>query len=374
MASIPEPWPARPGWRRFTLSLQRLDGAPARDLLLVHEPPWNVSAGPAHAAPEWGDHLLITGRLRRPPSATNPGQFDYRRYLARHGIAALLSARRVDLLGREPPSWWRRSAYRLRGAVLGALDRRVASPGRELLAGILIGEQSGLEPETRRAWTDAGVVHILVVSGSNVMFVALLGWWALRRALFLPRKIALAGLVPVVILYTLSTGAEPPAVRAMAMALLGIAAGFIGREKDMFHLLLVAAAVILAADPAALFNAGFQMSFVATGAIILFASRLQAWLLHGRGRSAVLRFAATLLTATLSAQIGVTPLLAHYFHRVSVVAPLSNLLVGPATAAALYGAVGVVACDRVAPAVARPLGRGLAWWMVRVEGLVEWLA
>ena len=200
---------------------------------------------PAGRAPPQGARLSVLGVLRAPRGPTNG--FDERAWLHRHGVHVVL---RVDT--------WRRIGRR--GGLGGVADRlhawlaRDGAPGlagerRGVVEGVVLGEDQGLSDTLKQRFRASGLYHLLAVSGSNVALVAagILGLaWLAGVSRPAAEIAALAGIGA----YVLAVGLQPSVIRAGVAAALGSLAWLTGRERDRWHALLVAAAVLLAWNPA----------------------------------------------------------------------------------------------------------------------------
>ncbi|MBI4277340.1 MAG: ComEC/Rec2 family competence protein [Armatimonadetes bacterium] len=353
---------------------------------------------PPEPVVRYGDLVEVTGRLRRPPDAGNPGEFSYRAYLARQGI-------HVTLHAHGPPRVLARSqggpavafAVGLRDRMVAVLHAALPPPQGGLMASLLLGTKP--PEEMWQAFTRAGVVHLLVVSGFQVGLVAaailsLLRW---SRA---PRWLAVAAAAALVLLFALVVGVQPSVARAAVMALAGLLAWVVDREKDAWSALAAAALVILIADPLALFSTSFQLSFAATMGLMYVAPEIARRLAPGEGHparavpgagsarddgtmaadlpsrrggdqgtpaapaaaraaGAAWRYLASLLGMSLGAQIAVLPILVHTFGAISVVAPLANLLLVPLSVImvpiGLLGAVAGLVHQALATAILFPM-------------------
>ena len=236
----------------------------------------------------------------------------------------------------------------------------------------LTGDRSGMAEEDAAVMTQAGVAHLLAVSGLHCAFlVSLLG-------LLLPvRRRALgAGLsMAVLLFYMVMVGLTPSVVRACIMQIFLLAAPLLRRESDGLTSLSAALLVILLANPFAAAGVSLQLSFAATLGLVCFSQRLSGFfkgLYRGKKRPvrAVVSFVAANLSASLAAMVFTIPLTACYFNTFSLIAPLSNLLILPAAGwSFMLAFVATLAGFLWLPA-ARVLGWGV-WALVRY---VLWMA
>ncbi len=312
---------------------------PRRVRLHARWRPGESAAPLAHALR--GDRLRVQVRLRAPRSPANPGGTDRTQGLARRGIAAVgtpshpaLVVRRHDpspwpsLQGLE--AWRRRSAERL--AERGA--------GGALLAALALGERGGLSETLRRAFGRLGLAHLLAVSGLHVALVAALAFGLVHRMLLRiptlavrcdPRRGALLAALLAAFGYALLAGWGVPVRRALVL-LLGFALALaVRRPVRPGNVLAAAALLVLAAEPAALFEPGAQMSFAACGALLLASRRrVEREGLPGPGR----RIADGVHT-TATALLATAPVAAAQLGLLAPTALVTNLVLVPVTGAVL---------------------------------------
>jgi competence protein ComEC len=297
------------------LEVSEVDGRRTGGRLLLY------SRGNGYLEP--GNTISFETVIRRP--ARSYKGFDYALYLQRQGIYAVAYSGRVQVSGYSPPALFSRAAAALSNDVREKI--RAALPGREadVLGKMVIGDSSGISEEDKRRFTDAGVMHVLVVSGLNVAYVVLLFAAIFRLTGLRPRKAALFTL-PFIILYAAATGANPPVVRASVMAVFVILSYALSREPDVYQALSLAAFFILAAQPQSLFTPSFQLSFVSTAGIVYLYPRLAAFF---KGFPRPARWLMNTAAVSVSAQLAVDPLLACYFGKLSLAGLVSNIIIVP---------------------------------------------
>jgi len=329
-----------------------------------------------------GDRVVVKGMLRRPAGAHNPGDFDYRAWLASQGMHTQLSAAggsRLLLLERDQdPLLQRRLIRPVRDHILATVAGSLAGEQRALLSALLVGVRSGIDDELRQEFSRVGVVHVLAVSGLHVGFVlaALLLFINLLR---IPHRARPPLLLAALYLYVLITGSAPPVVRAAVTAALLLAAPVLQRRFNPVNAVALAAMIILLFNPLDLFGAGFQLSFAATLGILLIYRRLEGW---ASGRWPQWRQwshpwrkgALQLLMVSLAAQIATLPLTAWYFNILPLwglaanlaVVPLVSLIVTIGFIAVLFALISPLAgfiflqCDRLLLSLLSGLVHGAA--------------
>ncbi|MFK3984014.1 ComEC/Rec2 family competence protein [Micromonospora sp. NPDC050397] len=354
--------PGRPAMLLLSAELSRLRGPdqrrielPARILVLATDPGWRDLLP--------GQRLSASGRLTR----------------ARGGdlTAAVLSAGGAPVrLG--TPSWTQRAAGKLRAGLQRACQPLADEPGG-LLPGLVVGDTSRLLPAVEEDFRTTGMTHLNAVSGANVAIVVglvlLCCRWS-RAGPWLTAIVCAVALVGFVILARPS----PSVVRAATMGAVGLLALAVGRPRAALPALGAAITVLVVVDPELAGDAGFALSVLATGGLLLVAPRWRDRL-RERGVPAGL---AEALSIPAAAQLACSPVVAGLSGTVSLVAVPANLLAVPAIAPATVLGVAAATLSPFWPAgaeFAAWLGSWPAWWLVLVArygarlpaGTLPWL-
>lgn len=272
--------------------------------------------------PTRGDLLQITGSLVEPQEITGDN-FPYRDWLNHQGIFTTMNFPRTQLLATEQDFWLVRLCYRLNTAATENIQRNV--PGQEgaLVAAIMLDQKRALQQDrTYDDFKNSGTAHILTVSGSNIAILIMLVGLVLSR--FFRKRTVLVLTLAVLVFYVLVVGPSPPVLRAGLMGALSIGGYLLGREYIGLLGLAVSAFIMTLWQPTALMDISFQLTFVATLGLIVFARPWQA-----RTKNWPLLIQEGLIV-TVAAELMVLPLVAFYFHQISLVSILANLMVIPA--------------------------------------------
>ena len=292
-----------------------------------------------------GDRVQLEGALRVPD---DPG---FAEALRHKGIPAQLQLQTFTRLG-PSPSAFVRATQGARRVVGSSIERVFPAKEAGLLLGLLLGDDSQLDPGLERDFRAAGLSHLLVVSGGNVAMVLapVLAASALLRLSRWPKFVVGFGAVA---FFTILTGAEPSVLRAGVMACLALVGVLAGRPRTTASILSAAVLGLLVLDPWLVWSVGFQLSVTATAGMVALASPLAERFGHF-----VPSPLAAAAGATISAQLGVTPILLYQFHEVPLVTLPANLAAFPLVAPSLL--LGAVAA-----------ATGLAWFPLgKVVGAV----
>ena len=275
---------------------------------------------------DYGRELVFEGVLSQPQGVRNPGGFDYRRYLAQKGVGASVFsyAYAIEPGEGKKGNFLVQAGLRIRKRIVYVIENSLPRQQAGLLNGMLIGYREGLSEEVQDAFSNAGLTHIMAVSGANVAFL-ILPLAFLLKLLRIRKAVANLMLIAFLILFVFVTGFEPSVLRAVVMASILLIAAILYREPDTYAALALSCIILLTASPCMLFNIGFQLSFGATLAIVMLyrnIKKLIAW-------PFLPDWIMEILAATLAAQLGVLPITLVYFNKVSLIAIIPNLLAVP---------------------------------------------
>ncbi len=237
-----------------------------------------------------------------PLPAPRPDAFDYGRYLRRRGEHVTLEGRFADLRVTGRRGGLQGAVDRLRLASRAHLRTGVHPPVSEVLQGMVLGDDEGVDQASIDDFRRSGLLHIMAVSGENV--ILLCSMWAFAFSLLgIPRLVRTTLLLPVVATYVLLTGASPSIVRAGVAGIVGLLAVLASRPTDGWLLWLVPAAWLLTRNPNNLFDVSFQLSFGAVAGLLVLArplTRLFGFLPGPLPQQVGITTAASLSTAPVS--------------------------------------------------------------------------
>jgi len=293
---------------------------------------------------EYGDVIQVNGSLAVPePFDTDLGRtFDYPKYLEARRVQYIISFAAITIVERDQGNMLLALLYDAKAHFVGVLEQTISSPQVNLGVGLLLGVKQALGDQLETAFRQTGIIHIVVLSGYNVMLVVGFFWWASSWVLPLRGRIifSLIGIT----LFALLVGLSATVVRASIMASILLIGKLIGRTHDVLRALLFAALLMVLINPyILLYDIGFQLSFMATLGLVLVLPQFESTLAT---HSTTLKL-RDLFWATVVTQIFVLPLLMYHIGEVSLVSVLVNVLVLPMVPVAMLltfatGVVGVV--------------------------------
>ena len=278
----------------------------------------------------YGDKLLLEGPLN---SVSKSADKPFLSYLSRKGIYNRMYYPQVTTIDRGCGNRLIAWIYNLREESLERIYSQIPFPESALMSGILLGTDWLIPPAYENAYRACGLIHIIAISGFNIALISNFIIKATR--LFLsPGK---AGIVAIaaISLYTVMAGAEPAVVRAALMGCLAIPAHYVGRRPIPIHSLVVVGAIMLLGNPFLLWDAGFQLSFLACLGLITMADPLQNFtvglLARFLSESTVnwWKPILSLVINTLVAQFAVLPVILNMDTSISMYSLAANLTVLP---------------------------------------------
>ena len=280
---------------------------------------------------QYGERIRLRGRLLTPPENED---FSFRDYLARQGIHATMNNNEVTRLpgkGGNPIFRW---VYAFKENALGNIYRIFPDPEASLLAGILLGVDTGLPQNLQQAFKDTGTAHIIAISGFNIAIIAGLFITLFSRTLGQTRG-AITAIIGIT-LYTFLVGADAAVVRAAIMGTLSILARLFGRRNTGLNALVITALAMTLINPNIPWDVGFQLSFFATLGLILYAEPFQNWAVNLITRftnpglaQKLARPVSEYILFTLAAQLTTLPIMAYHFRQISLVSLIANPFILP---------------------------------------------
>jgi competence protein ComEC len=278
-----------------------------------------------------GARVEVVGSMRHPPGRRNPHGFDYRSFLGKRSVAAVVDVEESGVRTLAEPAGTSSAlsatetvAFRLRDR----LERRLPERSAGMMRAFLWGDRSRLPVDVRESLARAGLAHLLALSGLHLALLLGAAHVILRLAVRSDarRNVSLLGLA---VIYALATGLRPSLVRATSMLGHHVLSRRLGRPTSLLQSLWAAGVLALATRPHTIYDLGFQFSMTATLGILVFTGPLRGALLRFLPRSAPVRAAATTLAVSVSSQVFLLPLQIVHFSQWCPLSPLVNLVFVP---------------------------------------------
>lgn len=284
---------------------------------------------------QYGDKLKITGKLETPKVFE---EFNYKNYLAKEEIYSVIYYPEIELLIKEnyrsPTSIIYAKILGFKNKLKESIYQNLSPPQSSILGAMILGDKRRISEEWKEKLNIAGVRHITCVSGMHIVILSGILMW-LGMALGLWRGQAFYFAIVLLALFIIMVGAPSSAIRAGIMGGLFLFAQKVGRLRSGGRAIIFAGTLMLFQNPLLLrFDIGFQLSFLAALGIIYLMPIFQHWFkkipnFKFLPLGFLLSPVSSLLAMTFAAQIFTLPILIYNFGRISLVAPLSNILIVP---------------------------------------------
>jgi len=304
--------------------------------------------------PGYGDRVRLIGKIKGPRSERNPGEFNYKNFLAANGIYGIIDISEPQNVILQNPSHKKSVPYFInviKRKFYLSLNYLYAGKARALVKALLLGERGEISPELKDAFARCGVIHALAISGLHIGYIGVIFFvfFSLLRFNYQARIIAV---LISVFCYALLIGFEPPIVRASLMMGILLIGRLIQRQTDIFNVISTAALIILIINPQELFQASFQLSFAAILSIVYLYQSLKTifekWSPFVKlTQNKIGEYAGTLFLVSVAAQLGTLPIVAFYFGRIPLIAFVLNLVVIPVVGIVIALGFATLACSLI---------------------------
>jgi competence protein ComEC len=316
----------------------------------------------------YGDQLELVCNLQEPEQIND---FAYDKYLARYDIYSLCYYPKIKLLANDQGNLILANIYKAKNYFTRQINKILPEPQASFLAGLLIGAKKSIPPDLMEVFNQTGTTHIIAVSGYNVTIIATF-LLLFAQNLGLSRKKAFWLIIIILIIFVIITGLQASIIRASIMGALVLLANYLGRLSKIRNALVLAAALMLIVNPNILvYDLGFQLSFLATLGLIYFnpilikVCKVEKFI---KSKSLKIILSDYFLT-TMSAIILTTPLILYNFGKISVIAPLANILILPFIPIAML--LGFIA--GILALISTQIGWALGWSVWLVLTYIIWI-
>lgn len=336
---------------------------------------------------KYGDKLLVYGRFYPVPGPDNPSEFDYRAYLEKRSIYshAFVPKDQIKILGSNPPSRLLQLAYLLREKAVEIIDLNIPEKRENGIAkALLLGIKDHLDNEIKQAYSSAGAMHVLAVSGLHVGIIYLLIRFVFgrlqQRGPWGQWSFSLIGVI-IIWFYAMVTGLSPSVLRAATMFTMIALAQATPRAGNIYNTLGFTAFLLLLFDPNLIYAVGFQLSFAAVFGIVYLQPKFYRLL---NFKLFLVDKAWSITCVSIAAQMATFPLTAYYFHQFPTYFLVSNLIVIPASflmlATGMLMLISYVLSPTISAFIGTALGK-LMWGVNEVishvdqlpNSLIEWI-
>ncbi|OEJ99484.1 hypothetical protein BFP71_07830 [Roseivirga misakiensis] len=318
----------------------------------------------------YGDLLFVEGRPSPTTPPSNPGVFDFQRYLAlrlihhQHFING-----QFTLIGHKAPSLITEKANNLRQASIVRVKKYIKNKyAQGVTLALILGVKDALQNETLEAFSATGTMHVLAVSGLHVGIIYALVLLMLKQLGLSKRKYRwFLAIVSILVLwaYAFLTGLSPSVLRAVTMFSFVAIGKALSRNSSIYNTLTASALALLLYNPYLILNVGFQLSYVAVFGIVYLQPKLFGLI---ETRHLILEKVWAITCVSIAAQIATAPLSILYFHQFPTYFLVSNLLIIPAAFVILIFGLSVLVLSPISV-----LASAVAWLLSKVILSVNFL-
>jgi competence protein ComEC len=322
----------------------------------------NTSLYPEYS---YGDLLEVSCKLQTPEPIEN---FKYDKYLAKSGVYSVCYLPKIVLMNGGYGNYVFKKVFQFKKFVEKKINQSVSEPQASLTSGILIGSRQGIPRDLLDKFNITGITHIIAISGYNITIIVVL-LMNLGKHFYINRKRMIWIVVSGLVFFVILTGMSASVVRAAIMGAIVVFASHVGRRGNVRNVLMLSAVVMVMFNPKILiWDAGFQLSFVSTIGLVYLTPVLEKYLKWLPDKLAIREN----LTCTMSAIIMTLPLILFQFHRLSIVAPIVNLIVLPTIPIAMFVGFVMFIASMLHPFLGQIVGwiawllLGYAIWVVEI--------
>lgn len=284
-----------------------------------------------------GNYIAINPTLKEIPPPSNPNQFDYRKYLSYHLISqqAYLNSNDWKLVSQTNSNSILNYASKLRTKLIAILEKKLDHEELGIASALILGYKNNIDAELKSAYSNAGVMHVLAVSGLHVGLIYMIFNYMLK---LLDRnkygKLLKAVLLILVLWsYAIITGLSPSVMRAATMFSFITVAQSLKRTPNFFNTLSASALLLLIIQPNLVMDVGFQLSYCAVIGIVLMQPFIKNLI---SSRYYLINKIWEITSVSIAAQIATFPLGLFYFHQFPNYFLVANLVVIPLAVIILY--------------------------------------
>lgn len=299
---------------------------------------------------KYGDRIIIGKELQNIKNSGNPATFNYAQYLAFQQIYHQCYLKKPDwiLLKGNNATTFRSALFNTRDYVVKTIDKYITGDNESALAkALLVGYRIDLDKDLVQAYSNAGVVHLIAISGLHLALIyGLLLWITLKIPYLKKTKVTRLALILFCLwFFSFLTGAPPSVMRAAVMFSFISVGAIFNKNSSIYNSLCVSAFVLLCFDPFIFWDVGFQLSYLAVLGIVVSHQHIYQWFYF---KNKVLDYTWEMASISISAQLFTIPVCFYYFHQLPLLFLIANLIAIPLATVALWGCIALIFVSPVA--------------------------
>ena len=297
----------------------------------------------------YGNKIIFKRPLQSIKNSGNPGNFNYNQYLAFQQIyhQVYLKPGEWILLPEKKVNAFKSLLFRTRSYVVNTLNTYITGENESALAkALLIGYRVDLDKDLVQAYSNAGVVHLIAISGLHLALIYGLLYWIALRIPFL-KNARIPRIVFILFclwFFAFLTGAPPSVMRAAVMFSFISLGTIFQKSSSIYNSLCASAFVLLCTDPYLLWNVGFQLSYLAVLGIVILSKPIYSWLYF---KNKIPDYIWKMASVSIAAQIFTIPICFYYFHQLPFLFLVANIIAIPLATVALWGCIALIALSPI---------------------------
>jgi competence protein ComEC len=355
-------------YNKYFVMLSHFNDSIASGKMLLYVPKTNKET--LHS----GDEIWLNNAIYPVPKAFNPYQFDYSKYLEKQNVFHQIYTNENQIKIIQTHKTIDFYIEKLRNNLSRSFEIHHFEPKtKAIIDALILGQRLELDKETIADYSNAGVIHILAISGlhiSIIYFFIVFLLKPLKRVRF-GAEIQLLIVLGILWLFALLTGLPASVTRAVTLFSFISIGNYFNQPKAIYNALAISAFLILLVKPNAIFDIGFQLSYAAVLSIVLFQPFYKKF--YFTDNKIATYFTDTILVS-LAAQIGVLPLSLYYFNQLPLLFLLANLVIIPLSSLVLIAGIVILPLNYVLPSVAVFFGKILELSIQFMNDYIHWIA
>lgn len=352
--------------QKYFLKVRSVNNHPATGKILV--------TLPLKKSLHVGDKITFSNNLVPIAKPLNPYQFDYSEYMAKQNVFHQTQLKDNYIITDKEKN----TDYyieHLRNTLINSFAIHSFNPETtNIIKALLFGQRQDMDKETNESYTNAGVIHILAISGLHIailFYILNLIIKPLKRFGNKGRLVHLLLILAFLWIFAFITGLSASVVRSVVMFSFISIGMYYNRSAPTYHSVAVSMLFLLLVNPNFLFDAGFQLSYLAVFAIVIIYPLFKRYKIS---KHKAVNYIADTALLSLIAQIGVLPLSLYYFNQFPLLFLVANIIVVPLSTIILIVALAVLALNFIYPDAALMLGKLLELFIQWMNTLISWIA
>jgi competence protein ComEC len=355
-------------YNKYFATLSHFNDSIASGKILLYVPKTNYET--LHC----GDEIWLNSTIYPVPKAFNPYQFDYSKYLEKQNVFHQIYTRENQIKIIQTHKTIDFYIETLRNNLSRSFDIHHFEPKtKAIIDALILGQRLELDKETIADYSNAGVIHILAISGLHISIIYFFIVFLLKplKRMKFGAEIQLLIVLGILWLFALLTGLPASVTRAVTLFSFISIGNYFNQPKAIYNALAISAFLILLVKPNAIFDIGFQLSYAAVLSIVLFQPFYKKFYLT---ENKIAIYFTDIVLVSLAAQIGVLPLSLYYFNQLPLLFLLANLVIIPLSTVVLVAGIITLFFNFVYPNFAILLGKLLSLIINLMNDYIHWIA